>query len=122
MKVLKALIIEDDKDLVDIFSVALERAGYETEKIYTGDEACSCLDQFVPDLILLDIQLPGVSGLKVLEYVRSNPRFDRTRIIIATASPIRVEHLREEADLMLVKPISVSQLSDLATRMRPQQL
>ena len=120
MKTWKALIIEDDRDLVEIFSMALQRAGYETEAIYDGDKACTRLDDFIPDLILLDIQLPGISGVEVLEYVRSNPEFEKTRIIVATASPIRVEHLREEADLMLVKPISVSQLTELATRLRPE--
>lgn len=119
MKTWKALVIEDDKDLAEIFSMALRMAGYETEEIYSGDEARSRLDEFIPDLILLDIQLPGISGVEVLESVRSDPQFDRTRIIVATASPIQVEHLREEADLMLVKPISVSQLSELATRLRP---
>lgn len=119
MESYKALIIEDDQDLAEIFSVALQRAGYETEEILTGDLACARLDEIVPDLIVLDIQLPGVSGVEVLEYVRSNPRFDSTRVIVATASPIRIEHLRDEADLVLVKPISVDQLSDLAVRLRP---
>jgi DNA-binding response OmpR family regulator len=117
----KALIVEDDKDLTEIFSFALRRAGYETEILYAGDEACSRLDEYVPDLILLDIQLPEVSGADVLEYMRDNPRFEKTRIIVATASPIRIEHLREDADLVLVKPISVNQLSDLAARMRPPE-
>ena len=118
MRTYKAMIVEDDKDLTEIFSIALRRAGYEVEILYTGDEACLRLDDFVPDLILLDIQLPEVSGVDVLLYVRDNPRFENTRVIVATASPNRIEHLREDADLVLVKPISVSQLTELATRMR----
>ena len=58
---------------------------------------------------------PGI----VLLYMREDPRFQNTRIIIVTASPSRIEHLREDADLVLVKPISVGQLTELATRMRP---
>ena len=115
---LTAFIIEDDQDLAEIFTIGLKRAGYEPECIYAGDTALARLKTDVPGLVLLDIQLPEVSGLEILKYLNEDRRFKNTRTIIATANPIQVDHLRDEADLVLIKPISVSQLSSLAARLK----
>ena len=111
-----ALIVEDDVDLATIFDEALKAASYKTEVIRTGDKAQSRLEAVAPDLVVLDLHLPQVAGTDILKKIRADERLAQTRVIITTADPRLAETLREEADLVLVKPISFSQLRDLAKR------
>ena len=116
---LLALIIEDDQKLATIFAAALEAAEFETEIIRDGQRALDQLKVAVPNIVVLDLHLPQVSGKDILQTIRSDKRFTETRVILATADPIRAETLRNEADLILIKPISFGQLRDLAARLRP---
>jgi DNA-binding response OmpR family regulator len=109
------MIIEDDEDLSVIFSEALQAAGFETEVIKRGDVAQERLAVTTPDVVVLDLQLPRVTGMDVLHQIRGDERLKKTRVIIATAHPHMAESLRDEADLVLLKPISFSQLRDLAS-------
>ncbi len=108
------LVIEDDADLSLIFSQALQAAGFEAEIICAGDEALARLEATTPDIVVLDLHLPRVAGTDILRRIRADPRLAHTRVIIATAHPHMAESLRGEADLVLLKPISFSQLRDLA--------
>ena len=114
-----ALIVEDDDEQVSIFAEALRRAEYETEVAQDGQLALTRLGEIVPDLVVLDLHLPYISGREILRQIRTNARLAETRVIIATAAPSTADMLRHEADLVLIKPISFIQLRDLATRMRP---
>lgn len=114
-----ALIIEDDEEQVSIFAEALRRAEYETEIAQDGHLALTRLGEIVPDLVVLDLHLPYVSGREILTQIRTSNRLTHTRVIVATAAPSTADMLRHEADLVLIKPISFIQLRDLATRMRP---
>ncbi len=116
MTKLFALIIEDDPEIGQILSVSLQ-SKFETQIIANGDVALSKLAQVVPALIILDLHLPNVSGVDILAHIRADQRFDRTRIILCTADSLRVESLRRQADFVLLKPISPSQLRELASRL-----
>lgn len=109
-----ALVIEDDYDLAIIFAEALRAAGFETEIIRAGDIALERLAATTPDVVILDLQLPRVAGSDILQYIRTDPRLAKTPVIVATAYPHMAEPLRKEANLVLIKPISFSQLRDLA--------
>ncbi len=61
-----ALIVEDDQDLATLFRHVLDVAGYQTESILDGKEAMERLEEFPPHLVLLDLQLPGMSGVEIL--------------------------------------------------------
>lgn len=112
-----ALIIEDNTDLAALFSMALETAGFEAEIIETGDSAMTRLeDMEQPGVVILDLCLPNVNGADILRYIRSTDRLARTPVIIATADARAAELLENLADLVLVKPISIAQLRDLALR------
>ena len=111
---LSALIIEDDFDLSTIFAEALRAAGFEPEIIRAGDVALERLAVTTPLVVVLDLQLPGVAGTEILQYIRADPRLAKTPVIIATAYPHIADSLREEANLVLVKPVSFSQLRDLS--------
>ena len=109
-----ALIIEDDEDLSVIFSEALQAAGFKTEIARAGDVALARLAVTTPEVVVLDLHLPRVAGMDILHQIRADPRLGATRVIVATAHPRMAESLRDEADLVLLKPISFSQLRDLA--------
>ena len=119
---LTALIVEDDPDLVQIFAQALELSGFQTETVSDGEEAITLLRTRTPKLVLLDLHLPGVSGQQVLQAIRADGRLDSTRVILATADYRTAEDLREDADLVLLKPISFKQLRDLSARLCNPQL
>lgn len=114
-----ALIIEDDAKLSTIFSEALRMAEFETEIIQDGQIALERLADTIPAVVVLDLHLPHVSGRDILKQIRADERLDQTRVIVATADAVVAESLRDQADLVLVKPISFNQLRDLATRLRP---
>lgn len=114
-----ALIIEDDKDLIDIFAAALREAGYETESVEDGREAVERLQAIVPSVVVLDLNLPHVSGEDILRQIRSDGRLTQTRIIVVTANPFWASSLRSNVDLILDKPVSYRQLRDLSARLRP---
>jgi CheY-like chemotaxis protein len=114
-----ALIIEDDENLADIFSLALRRAQFEVEIVQEGDKALTRLTEIIPAIVVLDLHLPHVSGETILHQLRADPRLAKTRVILATADAFLAGELREEADLVLLKPISPGQLRELASRLRP---
>jgi CheY-like chemotaxis protein len=114
-----AYIIEDNEDTVTIFRGALELAGYDVEVAYDGAVAQKYLGENVPDLIILDLHIPNVSGDIVLQQIRSDDRLKDTRVFVATADANMAAQLRDQAELVLLKPIGFSQLKDLAKRFRP---
>jgi two-component system, OmpR family, response regulator AdeR len=111
-----ALIIEDDVDQNLIFTTALDRAGYETESIQDGLTAQKRLTEVVPKTVVLDLHIPGVEGMTLLRQIRNDPRLRNVRVILATADAALATSLQAQADLVLLKPISFSQLNILASR------
>lgn len=115
-----ALVIEDDPDAAAIFSTAMRAAEFEVETIAAGDKALERLKVTTPALIVLDMHLPHVAGDKILEYVRADPRLAETQVMITTADASMADFSQDQADLVLLKPISFSQIRDLAKRLRKQ--
>jgi CheY-like chemotaxis protein len=110
------LIVEDDPKLGNIFTLTLKK-DFQTELCNDGLAALERLAQITPDLIVLDLHLPGASGEEILESVRANPRLEHTRVILATADHIRADLLDDQAEIVLLKPISPTQLQQLAVRL-----
>lgn len=113
-----ALIIEDDEDLSEIFSRALQGAGFEVEAILDGKTAQTRLREANPNVIVLDMHLPLVSGATLLKQIHEDDRLSKTRIIIATADNIQAELYRDQAMIVLIKPITFSQLRDISARLK----
>lgn len=111
-----ALIIEDDPQIGAIFSLALD-PDFKTELCDNGSSAIARLDQVQPDLIILDLHLPGASGLQVLDAIHARPNLANTKVILATADHQQADYLRNQADIVLLKPISPIQLSELSIRL-----
>ena len=111
-----AMIIEDDEKLSAIYTEAVKQAGFTTRVIYDGNEAIKELEVFQPRLVILDLHLPHVSGAMILKAIREDQRFRKTKVIITTADTITAQTLEQEGDLVLIKPVSFTQLRDLAYR------
>ena len=77
-----ALIIEDDANIASLFEMILEEEEYETEIIDHGQKAMDRLAEITPDVVLLDLYLPVVSGNTILKRIRADSRFQDTRVII----------------------------------------
>jgi DNA-binding response OmpR family regulator len=111
-----AFVIEDDQDLSNIFTEALKAAGYQVETIRDGAIAQQRLKEANPEIIILDMHLPNIDGAQLLTQIRADERLAKTRVILATADALLGEYYNKQADLVLVKPISFSQLRDLTAR------
>jgi len=111
------LVVEDDPRLNEIINITLQE-DFELEPCADGDAALAKLKNMVPQIVVLDLNLPGTTGANVLAYIRSEERLAKTRVILATADERQAETLTDEADIILLKPVSPSQLRELALRMR----
>ena len=113
---LLALIVEDHQDSAVIFANALQEAGFEVEIVPTGDAALARLAITTPTVVVLDLELPRVSGGEILCHIRADVRLAETHVIVATAFPEMARDLEEKVDLVLVKPVGYRLLRDLAGR------
>ena len=112
-----AFVIEDDPQLSQIFTLTLQD-DFEVHAISNGDEAMARLDSETPRIILLDLNLPKVSGEEILTHIRSNKKLKKTFVILSTANERLADTLRDEADIILLKPISPIQLREIASRLK----
>lgn len=117
-----AFIIEDDEHALTIFTTAIQNAQYDTVAIKDGKEAIEKLQTGIPpDLVVLDLRLPGVPGVKLLQLIRGSERLARTKVIVVSADATLTEYVREKADLVLVKPVGYNQLREMAARLRQEE-
>jgi len=116
-----ALIIEDDRDIVALFRHVLDLAGYRTEIVLHGRVAVEHLAKSRPDIVLLDLGLPGVSGSEILVMMREDPRLKDVPVVVITANAHLVEALPVAPQLVLIKPVNIEQLSNLILRICPTE-
>jgi CheY-like chemotaxis protein len=114
-----ALIIEDNIDLATIMALALRIEGFEVETIHDGAKALARLAEVVPALVILDLHLPHLSGANTLRQIQTDRRLLNTRVVIATADSTMADELRDKADLVLLKPVSIAQIRELAAHLIP---
>jgi CheY-like chemotaxis protein len=111
-----AFIIEDNVELGLIYAASIEVFDYDTEIIPDGKKALDRLAETVPSLIILDMNLPHVSGHFIYKHLRGDEKFANCPIIIATANALIADALKNEltpGDHLLVKPIRPTQLRNL---------
>ncbi len=116
-----ALVIEDNRDQNLVFTMALNKAGFSTESIYNGTDAQQRLKEVVPQIVILDLHLPDIDGNIILGQIRSERRLSKVNVILATADAAFADALEPQVELVLLKPVSFSQLSDLASRFNPKR-
>lgn len=116
-----ALIVEDDRDIVALFRHVLDVAGYQTEIVLDGKDAMDRLQLIRPDIVLLDLQLPRMSGVEILKRMRGDERLERVPVVVITAYAPYADSLPVEPDLLLLKPVDINQLSHLVQRLQATQ-
>lgn len=107
------LIVEDERDLADLIAYNLEKAGYATSVANAGRRALEVVEQTPPDLIILDLMLPELSGTEIATRLRAAPRSASIPIIMLTAKTSEAEQLTGlalGADDYITKPCSMKVL------------
>lgn len=109
----KVLIADDEPNIVTSLEFLMERNGYEVRVARNGEEALACVDSFKPDLILLDVMMPHLSGFEVCQKIRENPAWQQIKIVMLTAKGREIEiakGLALGANSYITKPFSTKDL------------
>ena len=107
------LIADDEPNIVISLEFLLEQAGYQICVAHDGQEALEAIQRQPPDLVLLDVMLPRLSGFDVCQKIRENPAWQPMRIVMLTAKGREVEvskGLALGADAYITKPFSTQEL------------
>ena len=81
----KILLVEDDEALANVYKARLDIEGFETRWVGNGEDALAVAIEFKPDLILLDVMMPKISGFDVLDILRNTPETSNIHVIMLTA-------------------------------------
>jgi DNA-binding response OmpR family regulator len=81
----KILLVEDDDALASVYTTRLDAEGFQIRRVPNGEEALAATLEFKPDLILLDVMMPKVSGFDVLDILRNTPETASVKVIMLTA-------------------------------------
>lgn len=124
----KILIADDEPDILEILQFNLQNEGYEVTTAKSGDDAIEKARKYKPDLIMLDIMMPGKTGIEVCNLLRQMPEFKQTLIVFLTAMSdegTEIKGLETGADDYLTKPVSpkvlVSKVNALFRRVQKDQ-
>ena len=105
--------VEDDASIRELISYATQSAGYETRGFHSGEEFWQAVGERIPDLVLLDIMLPGEDGLSILEKLRRGGTTSKIPVIMLTAKTSEVDKVKgldAGADDYMAKPFGVMEL------------
>ena len=111
----KILLVDDDIDLAELIKTKLDAEGHETHVIHTGEGAFELAKKLKPEICILDIMLPGVTGYQICRRMRKDPELYKQAILILTAlgeEPEIIHGLEQGADDYLVKPFKLERLID----------
>jgi DNA-binding response OmpR family regulator len=109
----RILIVDDEPDMINLIKLMLRRGGWEVLTATNGVEALEMADRYMPELILLDIMMPGLNGHEVCARLRRDARFEKTPILAFTAQAQLEEQFRAHqagADEYIVKPVAPADL------------
>jgi DNA-binding response OmpR family regulator len=113
------LVVDDNRDNVEILRSFLEARGYTVAEAQDGQTALAKLDEVRPDLVLLDVMMPGMDGWQVCRTIKNHPAYGRTRVVMVTAKggyEDKFEGMRAGADDYVVKPINLEELTEKVER------
>ena len=96
----KVLLVEDDDNMAAVYATRLEAEGFDVRRVANGEEALAAALEFKPDITLLDVMMPKVSGFDVLDILRNTPETANMRIIMLTA-------LSQESDKQRAQELGV---------------
>lgn len=84
-KTKRILLVEDDDALANVYITRLQAEGFDTRRVANGEEALSAAINYHPDLVLLDVMMPKVSGFDVLDILRNSPETAKLKVVMLTA-------------------------------------
>lgn len=96
----KILLIDDEPEILDLVAMRLKSFGYEVITAVDGQKAAALLEKTVPDLVLLDVMMPGKDGYELCNEIKTNDRTSRVPVILFTAKPEQEERLKSNYDFM----------------------
>ena len=109
----RILVVDDDADSLEIVRTYLESRGYRVTTAANGKEALAMLEDARPDLVLLNVMMPGIDGWEVARTIKDHPEFSATRVVMLTARSDFTDKqrgLRAGADDYIVKPMRLEDL------------
>lgn len=115
----RILLVEDDDSLASVYTTRLQAEGFDVRRVADGEEALANARTYKPDLVLLDVMMPKVSGFDVLDILRNTPETANLKVIMLTALSQESDQERAKqlgADDYLVKSQVV--ISDVVDRIR----
>lgn len=104
----RILLVDDEKDILEFLSYNLIKEGFEVKTCNNGSSALKIIEEFRPNLIVLDVMMPGMDGIETCEIIRSNPKYDDIIITFLTARSedySQVAGLEAGADDYIKKPV-----------------
>lgn len=118
----KVVIAEDEPSIMTSLEFLMRKCAYDVRVARSGDEALRVVEDFVPDVLLLDVMMPGHDGFEICRRIRGNPALGPVRIIMLTARGLESEKARGlalGADAYLTKPFSTKELLAQVGRLMP---
>ena len=123
----RILVVDDDPDIIDYLDLFLEDEGYQVSSANRSSSALTAMEEFKPDAVILDVVLPGKSGLDLLVTIRQDDRWSDVPIVVLTGNDAIVQdngknylagyHLERGADLVLAKPVDRDALVAVLARL-----
>ena len=116
----RILVVDDEGDILDLARIVLESGGYDVATAASGEEALRIISMKKPDLVLLDVVLPGVSGLDVCRLLKRDPGTRPIKVVLFTALGTEVDMMlekKDQADGYLAKPFTSKMLLDLVGKL-----
>ena len=115
----RILLVEDDDALANVYQMRLQTGGFDVRRVVNGEDALAAAISYKPDLVLLDVMMPKVSGFDVLDIIRNTPETANLKVIMLTALSQESDKERAEslgADDFMVKSQVV--IADVIDRIR----
>jgi len=103
----KVLLVDDEPNILVALEFLLQKQGYQVAKAVNGAEALALMETTVPDILVLDVMMPGMDGFEVARQVRTASKFSDTRIVFLTAKGTQADRFKgysNGAEIYLTKP------------------
>jgi CheY-like chemotaxis protein len=113
------LVVDDNSDNVEILRAFLSSRGFDVQTATDGRSALARLEELKPDLVLLDVMMPGMDGWEVCRVIKQHPTLGETKVVMVTAKggfEDKFEGLRSGADDYVVKPVDFPELLEKVQR------
>ena len=103
----KVLLVDDEPNILVALEFLLKNEGYQVRKSLNGIEALNVMEHYIPNILVLDVMMPGMDGFEVAQKVRALPQYNNTRIIFLTAKGTQADRFKgysNGAEVYLTKP------------------